>query len=190
MDEALALPTEAAAVTALRTQQVIACESGVADVVDPLGGAYVVEALTDRLEAQAVALLEKIDGLGGALAAIEAGYVQREIADAAYATQRRIESGEQPVVGVNRYQDEGSQTTIPLHRLDEAAAAAQVERVRRLRASRDGARAAAAVGEVEAKARGDSNLLPAILAAVEARATLGEISDALRRAFGEHRDRA
>ena len=189
MDEALALPTEAAAVTALRTQQVIACESGVADVVDPLGGAYVIEALTDRLEAEARTLIEKIDGLGGALAAIEEGFVQREIADAAYATQRRIESGEQPVVGVNRFQDEAPETTIPLHRLDEAAAAAQAERVRRLRASRDGGRAAGALAEVEARARGEANLLPAILGAVEARATLGEISDALRRVFGEHRDR-
>jgi len=167
---------------------VIACESGVADVVDPLGGSYVIEALTDRLETEARTLIEKIDGLGGALAAIEEGFVQREIADAAYATQRRIESGEQPVVGVNRYQDEGPETSIPIHHLDEAAAAAQAERVRRLRASRDGGRAAAALAEVEAKARGEANLLPAILAAVEARATLGEISDALRRVFGEHRD--
>jgi methylmalonyl-CoA mutase N-terminal domain/subunit len=187
-DEALALPTEEAAVTALRTQQVIAFESGVADVVDPLAGSYAVEALTDRLEAAAREALARIDALGGARRAIEKGYVQQEIAEAAYRTQRAIESGEQVVVGVNRFRDEGAGARIPIHRLDEKAAAEQVERVARLRRERDGARAAAAVRAVRDAARGSDNLMPRILDAVESLATLGEIAGALREVFGEHRD--
>jgi len=190
-DEALALPTEAAAVTALRTQQVIAFESGVADVVDPLAGSYAIESLTDRLEAEARAYLERIDRMGGAVKAIEDGFVQREIADAAYATQRRIESGDQVVVGVNRYSEGQGEAapSIPIHRLDEAAVEAQVERLRALRARRDRARVEAALADVTAAARGADNLIPPILAAVEAMATLGELSDAMRVVFGEHRDR-
>jgi methylmalonyl-CoA mutase N-terminal domain/subunit len=188
-DEALALPTEAAAVTALRTQQILASESGVADVVDPLAGSYVIESLTDRLESEAREYLEKIDAMGGALRAIEAGFVQGEIADAAYRTQKAIESADQVVVGVNRFRD-AAETTIPLHRLNEAAVAEQKERLRRLRAGRDQARTAGALAVVTETARGTGNLIPAILDAVEAMATLGEISDAMRQVFGEHRGSA
>ncbi len=188
-DEALSLPTEASAVTALRTQQIIGYETGVADVVDPLAGSYVVESLTDRLEEKARDYLEKIDNLGGALKAIEAGYVQREIADAAYRTQQQIESGELPVVGVNQFREEGERTEVPIHRLDQQAVADQKARLGKLRAGRDAAAADAALEAVGQAARGTDNLIPRILDAVEARSTLGEISDALRQVFGEHKDR-
>ncbi len=189
-DEALSLPTEEAAVTALRTQQILAHESGVADVVDPLAGSYVIEALTDRLEADARAYLKRIDDQGGALRAIESGFVQGEIADAAYRTQQQVESQELVVVGVNRFQDEGRDASIPLHRLNQAAVAEQKERLGRLRARRDQARTDATLAAVTETARGTENLIPAILDAVEAMATLGEIYDAMRRVFGEHRGQA
>jgi methylmalonyl-CoA mutase N-terminal domain/subunit len=189
-DEALALPTEAAAVTALRTQQVLAHESGVADVVDPLAGSYVVEALTDRLEAGARDYLERIDDMGGAIRAIEQGFIQREIADAAYQAQQAIESGQQTVVGVNRYREEGDEASVPIHRLNEAAVAEQKARLAQLRADRDGAKVTAALAAISGTARGTDNLIPPILDAVESLATLGEISDAMRQVFGEHQDRA
>ena len=188
-DEALSLPTQEAAVTALRTQQVIAHESGAADVVDPLAGSYVVEALTDRLEQQARGYLDRIDEKGGALRAIEAGYVQAEIGEAAYATQKEIESGEQVVVGVNRFEDDGGEASIPIHRIDEDAVREQVEKVRALREERDGAAAEEACRAVGEAARGSDNLMPCILDAVENLATLGEIADTMREAFGEYRDR-
>jgi methylmalonyl-CoA mutase, N-terminal domain len=186
-DEALSLPTETAAVTALRTQQVLAHESGVADVVDPLAGSYLVESLTDKLEGDAREYLERIDSMGGAIAAIEQGYVQREIADAAYEAQKRIESGDQVVVGVNRFQ-EGGEAKIPLHRIDEKAVAGQREGLTKVRAGRDAGKVSATLDAVDDAARGSSNLIPRILDAVEAMATLGEISDTMRREFGEYRD--
>ncbi len=185
-DEALALPTERAAKIALRTQQIIAYESGVPDTADPLGGSYFVEALTNEIEERAWAYLDKIDGMGGAVAAIEAGFYQDEIHEAAFRIQRGIESGERVVVGVNRFvEEEGPPPEIL--RVDEAEAARQVERVRRLRAERDRAAVARALAAVEEAARGSANLLPPMREALRARATLGEVSDALRRVFGEYR---
>jgi methylmalonyl-CoA mutase, N-terminal domain len=186
-DEALALPTEDSARIALRTQQIVAHESGVADVVDPLGGAWVVEAWTDRIEAEANAYLAKIDVLGGALAAIERGFQQREIHEAAYRIQRAIERGEQIVVGVNRFQVEHEEAP-PTFRVDETVERAQVARLGAVRARRDGAAVARALGDLSAAARDAGALMPAILGAVEAYASVGEIAGALAREFGEHRD--
>jgi len=186
-DEALGLPTEEAALLALRTQQVIAQESGVADTVDPLGGAYYVESLTEGIEQRAREYLERIEKLGGMLAAIEKGWVQREIQQAAYEFQRAVEKGEQVVVGVNRYvaAQEGS---VPTLRIDPEIERAQVERLRALRARRPAASVQTALARVEEAARSPENLLPPILQAVEAYATVGEIADALRRVFGEYKE--
>ena len=185
MDEALALPTEAAALLALRTQQIIAHETGVANTVDPVGGSYAIEKLTDEIESRAREYIARIDALGGVLRGIETGYVQGEIQKAAYEYQRAIERGEQIVVGVNQFVAE-KETPIPTMRVDPELERAQIERVRAVRARRDSARAAAAVEEVERRARSGENLMPAIVDAVEAHATVGEISDALRRVFGEY----
>ena len=185
-DEALALPTERAARIALRTQQVIGLESGVPDTVDPLGGSYFVESLTGEVESRAWQYLEKIDGMGGAVAAIEAGYFQDEIADAAFRVQQGIESGDRAIVGVNRFVED-DETPPELQRIDEAAVGQQLDRLRELRARRDQAAVDRALAEVEATARGDGNLLVPMKEALRARATLGEVSDALRRVFGEYR---
>ncbi|MEA2175453.1 MAG: methylmalonyl-CoA mutase, N-terminal domain [Blastocatellia bacterium] len=187
MDEALALPTEQAARIALRTQQTIAHESGVADIVDPLAGSYAIEHLTDELERRAADYIEKIDAMGGMLRAIETGYVQREIQDAAYDYQRAIETGDQVVVGVNRFQveEEGS---VPTLRVDPAIELAQVERLRSLRARRDNEAAETSLVKLEEAARGTENILPRILACVEALVTVGEISHRLRRVWGEYRE--
>jgi len=185
MDEALALPTEDAALLALRTQQIIAHETGVANTVDPVGGSYAIEKLTDELESRAKVYIGKIDALGGMLRAIETGYVQGEIQKAAYEYQRAVERGEQIVVGVNQFVAE-KEIAIPTLRIDADIERAQVERVRALRARRDSAKAAAAVMDVERRARSGENLMPAIADAVEAFATVGEISDAMRRVFGEY----
>jgi methylmalonyl-CoA mutase N-terminal domain/subunit len=187
MDEALALPTEGAVRVALRTQQVIAHESGLAEAADPLGGAWVVEAWTDRIEAEARGYLEKIDRMGGALAAIERGFQQREIHEAAYRTQRAIESGEQLVVGVNCFRAE-SDEPIPAFRVDEASQRSQVEHLQAVRRRREGKRVQSAVAALEEAARGTDNLLPLILEAVEAHTTIGEISSTLVRVFGEYRE--
>jgi methylmalonyl-CoA mutase, N-terminal domain len=187
LDEALALPTEDAARLALRTQQILAHESGVANTVDPVGGSYAIEHLTGEIEAGARACIERIDARGGMLRAIETGYVQREIQKAAYEYQQSVERNERIIVGVNRYRTE-QQEPIPILRIDPAIEQEQVERLHALRARRDAARAAKAVAEVERRARTGENLMPAILAAVEAYATVGEISDALRRVFGEHQE--
>ena len=184
-DEALSLPTEEAARIALRTQQVVAFETGVANTVDPVAGSYTIEAMTDRLEADARAIIARIDALGGTLAAIEAGLIQREIQDAAYKAQQAIDSGESVVVGVNRYQDERP-ANIDVFRVEPEAEAEQVARVRAVRASRSAGECQAALDAVERAARDGSNLVPPAIAAVEARATLGEIADALRRVFGEY----
>jgi methylmalonyl-CoA mutase N-terminal domain/subunit len=193
-DEAMALPTEESAAIALRTQQVIAWESGVINTVDPFGGSYAVEALTDRIEREAKALLARIDGLGGTLPAIESGFIQREIQDAAYRAQQRVDSGESVVVGVNRYESHldgeaaSAAPKIETLQIDPAMEARQVERVRQVRASRDPVEWRAALDAVSAAARGTDNLVPPIIRAVEARATVGEISDAMRAVFGEHRE--
>jgi methylmalonyl-CoA mutase N-terminal domain/subunit len=193
-DEALALPTEAAAKLALRTQQVIAYESGAAQTVDPLAGSYYVESLTDEIERRAKVYLETIaafdkTGSGmGMLRAIEQGYVQREIQGAAYKYQREVEAGEAVVVGVNRFTSGGAGVDVPLQRIDESLERRQVERVRALRARRDPARWQTAVQAVEDAARSGENLLPRILNAVESEATVGEIADAMRRVFGEFRE--
>ncbi len=185
-DEALALPTEHSATIALRTQQVIGFESGVADVADPLAGSYFVEALTDELERLAVAYLEKIDAMGGAVRAIEAGFFQDEIHDAAYRIQQGIESGERVVVGVNRFED-AEERAIELQRVSDEETAAQAGRVRELRASRDQATVDARLAGIAETAAGAGNLLPPMREALRARATLGEVSDVLREAFGEYR---
>lgn len=186
MDEALALPTEKSVEIALRTQQVIAYESGAADTVDPLGGAYAIEWLTDQIEAQANAYLNQIDNLGGALAAVEQGFIQREIQEAAYRTQRAIEKGDQVVVGVNRFQT-GESPKPDLLRVDENVRVAQMAALAKLRATRDGSRVAALLQQLETAARDPrAPLMPLIIEAVEAYATLGEICDALRRVFGEY----
>ena len=187
LDEALALPTEEAALLALRTQQIIAHETGVANAADPVGGSYAIEKLTCEIESAAQEYIAKIDAMGGMLRAIETGYVQREIQKSAYEYQRAVERGEQVVVGVNRFQAEQEQP-IPTLRIDPEIERSQVARLHALRARRDAARSRAALEEVERRASGTENLMPAILAAVEAYATVGEISDALRRAFGEYQE--
>jgi methylmalonyl-CoA mutase, N-terminal domain len=187
MDEALALPTEASARLALRTQQVVAHESGVADTVDPLAGSYAVESLTTEIERRALDYIEKIDAMGGMLRAIEAGYVQREIQEAAYQYQRAVETKEAVVVGVNSFRvDEGQPVTTL--RIDPAVERAQAERLRHLRERRDNERVEVALTLLEDSARGTENLLPRILACVEAFATVGEISHRLRRVWGEYRE--
>ena len=187
MDEALGLPTEKAALTALRTQQVIAYESGAADTVDPLAGSYYVESLTDQIEQAALAYIEKIDALGGSVAAIESGYVQKEIHEAAYRFQKKVESGEETIVGVNRFREDEAAPP-PILRVGSDLEAKQIDRTARLRRERDGAAVAQALAAVERAARGTDNLFPPILAAVEAMATVGEISDRLRAVFGEYRE--
>ena len=187
LDEALALPTESAALLALRTQQIIACESGVTNTVDPVGGSYAIEKLTDEIETRAREYLEKIDALGGMLRAIEIGYVQSEIQKAAYEYQQAVERGEQVVVGVNQFVAE-EERPIPILRIDPEIERAQVSRVQALRARRDHAKVQSALAAVETRARSSENLMPAIQAAVEAYATVGEISDAMRRVFGEYQE--
>jgi methylmalonyl-CoA mutase N-terminal domain/subunit len=186
-DEALALPTEESARLALRTQQILAHESGVTETPDPLGGSYYVETLTTRLEEAAEAYLAEIESLGGTLAAIEAGFQQRQIQESAYRVQQEIERGDRVVVGVNRFRDERAATP-PIQRIDPDAERLQVEGVRRVRAERDPAAWESALRRLDDAARGGDNLLPPIIDAVRAYATVGEISDRLRVAWGEHRE--
>jgi methylmalonyl-CoA mutase N-terminal domain/subunit len=186
-DEALALPTEDAARIALRTQQIIASESGVANTVDPVGGAWAIEAATDRIERDARALIDEIDAAGGTLKAIEAGRIQRQIQEAAYAAQQAIDRGDAVVVGVNTFVTD-EPTSIALLRIDPDSERRQADAVAAVRQARDRTAWQAAIDAVESAARDGSNLVPPVLAAVEARATLGEIADAMRRVFGEHRD--
>jgi methylmalonyl-CoA mutase N-terminal domain/subunit len=186
-DEALALPTEEAARLALRTQQVIACESGVANTVDPLGGAWAVERRTDEVVRDARALIHGIDAAGGTLAAIEAGRIQRQIQDSAYAAQQAADRGEAVVVGVNRYATD-EPARIELLQIDPESERRQAAAVQALRARRNAGAHRSAIEAVERAARDGSNLVPPVISAVEASATLGEISDALRRVFSEHRE--
>jgi methylmalonyl-CoA mutase N-terminal domain/subunit len=186
-DEALALPTEEAARIALRTQQIIAYESGAPQSVDPCAGSYYIESLTGEIEKRAQAYLEKIDALGGMLKAIETGYVQQEIQNAAYDFQQAADSRHAVIVGVNQFQIEEEKSP-PIQRIDEALERKQVERLRALRARRDAAAWKTALEKVEAAARSGENLMPHIIHAVESYATVGEISDALRQVFGEHQE--
>jgi methylmalonyl-CoA mutase, N-terminal domain len=186
-DEALALPTEESVRLALRTQQIIAHESGVTATPDPVGGSHYIEEQTDRIERDARTYIEKIDAMGGALAAIESGYIQGEIQNSAYEYQRRVESGQRVVVGVNRFQTEEHQG-VPTFHLDPAMEREQVERVRALRAARDRAAVEAALDRLERAATCAENLMPFILEAAGRDATVGEISDRLRRVFGEYRE--
>jgi methylmalonyl-CoA mutase N-terminal domain/subunit len=189
MDEALALPTEEAARVALRTQQVIGYESGVADTADPLAGSYAIEKLTNEIEDRARAYLDKIDALGGTLRAIESGYIQREIQEAAYRYQRAVESEETVVVGVNRFQVD-DEAPVPTFRIDSSVEKAQVERLQAMRARRDASVAERALDQLEEAARGSENVLPRILNCVESEVTVGEISNRLRRVWGEYRETA
>jgi len=186
-DEALGLPTPEAARLALRTQQVIAYESGVTAVPDPLGGSEYIEKLTDDIERGAEAYIARIDTMGGTLNAIENGFIQREIHNAAYEYQKKIETGEAVVVGVNRF-EEAASAPPAVFRVDPAIEQRQVERVRELRASRDPHAHAVRLDELETAARGSANLMPHILASCEAKATVGEISDCLRKVFGEYKE--
>jgi methylmalonyl-CoA mutase N-terminal domain/subunit len=184
-DEALALPTERAARIALRTQQLLAHEAGGTDTADPLGGSYFIEALTDELEEQARELIARVDDAGGAVAAIEQGLVQGEIEDAAFRYAQQVESGEQVVVGVNRYEETGAEAEeIELHRIDPEAERRQHERTARVRAERDPATAEGALARVREAARGNENLLPPLREALRARCTIGELCDVLRDEFG------
>ena len=185
-DEAIGLPTEKAARLALRTQQVIAHESGVPDTVDPLAGSYFVESLTEEVEAAARTYLEKIDGMGGAVAAIEAGYPQGEIESAAYLDAKAVDAGERVIVGVNRFADAGEYEPTEVFPIDVRFQAEQADRVRKLRAERDQGAVDAALLDVTAAARGSQNLLVPMREALRVRATLGEVSDALRAEWGEH----
>ena len=187
LDEALALPTEQSALLALRTQQIIANESGVVNTVDPVAGSYAIEKLTNEIESGAEEYIAKIDAMGGMLRAVEAGFVQQEIQKAAYEYQQAVDSGEQVVVGVNRFQAD-DERPIPTLQIDPAVEAAQVARLNALRSRRDTAKTKSALAEIERRARTTENLMPAILQAVESYATVGEISDALRRAFGEYQE--
>ena len=187
-DEALSLPSERAVQVALRTQQIIAEESGCADVVDPLGGSYYVESLTGEIEKRVQAYLDEIDRMGGSLKAIEKGYIQQEIANSAYEHQKAVDSGDQVIVGVNKYTTQEPHGAELLD-LGKDLEARQMERLRKLRAERDGQRVTQVLSKVRSVAQSNENIMPVMIEAVQAYATLGEISDALRQAFGEYRER-
>jgi len=190
LDETYALPTEGAVKIALRTQQIIADETGVASVVDPLGGSYYVEALTDEVERRAWEIIERIDALGGIVPAIHQGYPQKEIAASAYRFQRQVEAGERIIVGVNRYVDEEGEQPIPTLRIEHEGERSQIERIRAFRARRDATAAAAALRRVEDACKGDENVVYPILDAVRAGITLGEICSVFRKVLGVYRDPA
>ncbi len=185
-DEALSLPTEAAARIALRTQQIIAFESGVPDTVDPLAGSYFIESLTNEVEAAALQLIEKIDTMGGSVNAIEEGFMQNEIAKSAYEYQRNIESGDKIIVGVNKFTVDEKNTT-PVFKIDESIQQIQTDKIKTLKAKRNNEAAAAALSLVKQKAISGENLMPAVVEAVENYCTLGEIADELRQVFGEYK---
>jgi methylmalonyl-CoA mutase, N-terminal domain len=185
-DEALSLPTEAAATIALRTQQIIAFESGATDTVDPLAGSYYVEQLTNEVEAAAWKLIDKIDAMGGAVKAIEQGFIQEEIARSAYKYNNAIETGEKIIVGVNKFTSKETNDT-PLLKIDDSIRVLQSEKLKALRAKRDNAKADACLAAIREKALGTENLMPAVIEAVENLCTLGEISDTLRAVWGEYK---
>ncbi len=189
LDETLALPSEQAVMVALRTQQILAEESGVVNTVDPLGGSWAVEALTDRMEREALAYIERIDGFGGMVRAIDVGYPQKEIADAAYVYQQQLERGEKIVVGVTRYQVPEERPP-ELLRVPLEVEARQADRVRRVKRERNGGAARETLARVRRAAESSENLMPPLVAAVKAMCTVGEISDVYRQVFGEYRDPA
>jgi 2-hydroxyisobutanoyl-CoA mutase large subunit len=187
LDEAYAIPSEEAMKLALRTQQIIAEESRVASVIDPLGGSYFVESLTNEIERRVFETLAKVDALGGTIKAVEEGYFQKEIADSAYDTARRRASGEQPLIGVNRFIEPAAPVPVPIHKVDAAVETRQVARLQEVRRRRDGARVQALLDQLAAEARNpDANLMPLTIEAVKARATLGEIVARLRAVFGAY----
>jgi methylmalonyl-CoA mutase N-terminal domain/subunit len=186
-DEALALPTEQSARIALRTQQIVAYESGAPNTVDPVAGSYFIESLTDEIERRATEYLDRIAALGGMVRAIERGFVQQEIQNAAYHFQQAVDRGEATIVGVNRFSGD-QEKPVPIQHIDAALERRQVERVRALRAKRDRVRSKEALDRVVEAGRAGENLMPRILAAVEAYSTVGEISDAMRGVFGEYRE--
>ncbi|MEM2439925.1 MAG: methylmalonyl-CoA mutase family protein, partial [Candidatus Bathyarchaeia archaeon] len=187
-DEALCLPTEESVRVALRTQQIIAYESGVANTVDPLAGSYYVEALTNEMEEKAMEYIEKVDEMGGAIAAIERGFFQREIADAAYRYQREIEEKKRILVGVNEYVLEGEKCPVKLLRVDPSVEKKQIERLQKLRRERDNRKVKEALEKLHYAAAKDENLMPTIIEAVKAYATLGEVMDVLRKVYGEYKE--
>jgi methylmalonyl-CoA mutase N-terminal domain/subunit len=182
-DEALALPTQHSAKVALRTQQLIAAEAGSLDAADPLGGSYFIESLTDELERRAWELVERVDELGGAVAAIEQGFVQDEIEQSAFEWQQQVENGERVIVGVNRYQEDDV-GRVELHRIDPESERRQLERTARVRSERDAAAAAAALAAVREAALGETNLLPVLRDALRAYCTIGEVCETLRTEWG------
>ncbi|MGB3155070.1 MAG: methylmalonyl-CoA mutase family protein, partial [Chitinophagaceae bacterium] len=185
-DEALSLPTEEAARIALRTQQIIAFESGVPDTADPLAGSYFIESLTAEVEAAAGKLMEKIDAMGGSVSAIEQGFIQQEIAKSAYEYQRNIETGEKIIVGVNKFEVD-KETPIPLLRVDDSIRQVQVEKLKVLRNNRDHAKVDQLLQIINDKASSGENMMPAVVEAVENKCTLGEIADTLREVYGEYK---
>ncbi|HMX80910.1 MAG TPA: methylmalonyl-CoA mutase family protein, partial [Ferruginibacter sp.] len=185
-DEALSLPTEQAAAIALRTQQIVAFESGAPDTVDPLAGSFFVETLTNEVESAAWQLMEKIDAMGGSVSAIEQGFIQDEIARSAYEYQRQIESGEKIIVGVNRFQNEEN-TSIPLLKIDDSVQQVQVAKLKAFKQRRDTQQVSAALAKLRDHAVSGQNLMPAVLEAVELHCSLGEIADELRAVFGEYK---
>jgi methylmalonyl-CoA mutase N-terminal domain/subunit len=185
-DEALSLPTEEAAAIALRTQQIVAFESGAPDTVDPLAGSYFIESLTNEVETAAWELIEKIDAMGGSVSAIEQGFIQDEIAKSAYEYQRQIENGEKIIVGVNKFQTE-EKNSIPVFKVDEHVQTLQVEKLKALRLKRDNVKVTASLKAINEKAISGENIMPVVLEAVENYCTLGEISDELRKVFGEYK---
>jgi methylmalonyl-CoA mutase N-terminal domain/subunit len=187
LDEVLAIPTEEAATIALRTQQIIAEESGVANSIDPLGGSYLVEALTDRMEAEAFEIIEKIDDMGGMLAAIEKNYPQQEIADAAYHYQRQIDAEEKVVVGVNKYRTD-EDVPVETLEIDEALESLQIEKTNRVKTERNNNEVEACLERVGEACSGDENVMESVITAVKAGATLQEVCDVYRKVFGEYRD--
>jgi methylmalonyl-CoA mutase N-terminal domain/subunit len=190
LDETYALPTEESVMIALRTQQVIAHESGVANTIDPLGGSYFVEWLTDKLETEALDYIRRIDEMGGMVSAIEKGYPQREIAAAAYQFQRALDDGERVMVGVNRFQSAGGASKIPLLRIDESVQKTQVENLAKVKASRSSSDVAAALEAVRSAAKTSDNLMPPIIQAASVYATEQEICDVLRSVMGTYSDPA
>jgi methylmalonyl-CoA mutase, N-terminal domain len=189
MDETLALPTEQAVMVALRTQQIIAEESGVTNTIDPFGGSWAMEALTDKMEKDAMAYINRIDELGGIIRAIDIGYPQKEIADAAYRYQQQLDAGEKVIVGVNKY-EVPEERPIDILKIDHSVESNQVERVRKIKRTRDAGAVREHLGRVHAACRNGTNLMPVLIDAVKEHCTLGEISDIYRDVFGVYRDPA
>jgi methylmalonyl-CoA mutase, N-terminal domain len=187
LDETYALPTEESVTLALRTQQLIAYESGVDRVVDPLGGSYFVEHLTDEMEKRAFEYIRRIDEMGGIIRAVEEQYPQKEIGESAYRFQREVEQGDRIIVGVNGFKAD-KDAPIQILKIDESVAHRQIDRLRQVRESRDSSAVSAALAKVEAAARGTENLMPPVLEAVKAYATLGEVSDVFRKVWGQYRE--